>query len=175
MRTLSLLLASSMVIAAADGRWSPVVSEPTGPAAGPPWISIEHPVNPYDQTTKGAFLVVHAFHHGTPVAFPVSGTAEGIVDGERRSLPLAFEKTSRTGAFALKKTWPSSGTWTLAIAVAQGSGDRAWAVVELGSDGEVAAVRVPTKRQDGWVIPAPFAMSEIDASLRARASRLAGR
>jgi len=44
--------------------------------AGPPWISIEYPVNPYDATTRDAFLVVHAFHHGVPTAFPVSGTAE---------------------------------------------------------------------------------------------------
>jgi len=175
MRALTLLLASSLVVAPAAGRLSLDPSEPTRPLAGPPWISIEHPVNPYDETTRGAFLVVHAFHHGTPVAFPVSGTAEGIVDGQRRSLPLSFEKTSRTGAFALRKTWPTSGVWTLAIAVSQGSGDRAWAVVELGGDGEVATVRVPTKRQDGWVIPAPFAMSEVDASLRARALRLAER
>jgi len=35
--------------------------------AGPPWISIELPANPYDQATRGAFLLVHAFHHGTPI------------------------------------------------------------------------------------------------------------
>ena len=33
-------------------------------AKGPPWISIELPANPYDQTMRGAFLLVHAFHHG---------------------------------------------------------------------------------------------------------------
>jgi hypothetical protein len=37
---------------------------------GPPWISIEYPVNPYDSSTKDAFLVVHAFHHGNPMNFP---------------------------------------------------------------------------------------------------------
>ncbi|PYP64227.1 MAG: hypothetical protein DMD37_03225, partial [Gemmatimonadetes bacterium] len=36
-------------------------------AKGPPWISIELPVNPYDRTMQGAFLLVHAFHHQTPV------------------------------------------------------------------------------------------------------------
>ena len=40
-------------------------------AFGPPWISIEYPANPYDSGSRGAFLLVHAFHHGTPVSFPV--------------------------------------------------------------------------------------------------------
>ena len=57
----------------------------TAPAlGGPPWISIELPVNPYDQSMRGAFLLVHAFHHGTPMGFIVTGTAEGIVNGERQ-------------------------------------------------------------------------------------------
>ncbi len=48
---------------------------------GPPWISIELPVNPYDRSMQGAFLLVHAFHHGTAMGYIVSGTAEGIVGG----------------------------------------------------------------------------------------------
>ena len=58
----------------------------TTAVAGPPWISIEYPVNPYDRTTKDAFLLVHAFHHGNATDFPVNGTAEGLVNGQRRSL-----------------------------------------------------------------------------------------
>lgn len=141
--------------------------------AGPPWISIEHPVNPYDQTTRDAFLVVNAYHHGTPVALPVSGTAEGLVNGQRRSVTLAFTPTSRPGAFALKRQWPTEGTWTLAIAVSQGEDDKVWAIVDLASDGAVSAVRVPTRKQDGWMIPAKLAMSEIDAALRVRAQQVA--
>jgi len=63
--------------------------------AGPPWISIELPVNPYDESTRGAFLLVHEFHHGTPVSYIVTGTAEGIVNGERRSIKLEFSETAR--------------------------------------------------------------------------------
>ena len=99
-------------------------SSPAPAPVGPPWISIEYPVNPYDQTTRDAFLVVHAFHHGTPMAFPVSGTAEGIVNGQRRTITLDFGTTSRTGAYALKKQWPDQGTWTLVIGVMQGPEDR---------------------------------------------------
>ena len=55
------------------------------PSFGPPWISIETPANPYDAASRGAFLVVHTFHHGDLAASGVTGTAEGMVSGARRS------------------------------------------------------------------------------------------
>lgn len=143
------------------------------PAAGPPWLSIEYPVNPYDATTRGAFLVVHAFHHGTPVAFPISGTAEGIVNGTRRSIPLTFARTSRTGAYAVGRQWPNEGTWSLVVVVRQGPEDAVSAVVDLSAVGEVAGVRIPTRQVEGHTIPAPLSMATVEASLRERASRQA--
>ena len=142
---------------------------------GPPWISIELPVNPYDKSTRDAFLLVHSFHHGTAMGFIVSGTAEGMVNGERRSLKLDFAETSREGVYALKRTWPKEGTWTLVIKANQGPDDAATAVVDLGSDGEVAAIRVPTMQRGAWTVPAPVTLGEIDAALRARAATLARR
>src|SRR5258705_5674550 len=74
-----------------------------GPALGlkgPPWISIELPVNPYDKSTRDAFLLVHSFHHGTAMGFIVTGTAEGMVNGERRSLKLYLARTSPESLYA---------------------------------------------------------------------------
>src|SRR5438093_5085281 len=132
LRTVALAAAISAVFA------SPAL------AKGAPWISIELPVNPYDRSMQGAFLLVHAFHHGTAMGYIVSGTAEGIVGGERRSLKLEFAETSREGVHALKRTWPTEGTWTLVIKAHQGPDDAATAVVDLGPGGDVAAIRVPT-------------------------------
>src|SRR6266566_2175481 len=73
----------------------------------------------------------------------VTGTAEGMVNGERRSLKLEFAETAREGVHALKRTWPKEGTWTLVIQANQGPDDAATAVVDLGPDGEVATIRVP--------------------------------
>lgn len=138
--------------------------------AGPPWISIETPVNPYDATTKDAYLLVHAFHHGTPVAVPVSGTAEGIVSGERRSVKLEFTATSRAGAFALKKQWGDAGIWTLVIAVHQHDSDAAQALVDVGADGEVTRVQVPTRvGERNYRFPRELSAQEIDSALRLRA------
>jgi len=143
--------------------------------AGPPWISIELPVNPYDQSMRGAFLLVHAFHHGTPVGYIVTGTAEGIVSGERRSIKLEFTETSREGVYALKRMWPADGVWTLVIKANQGPDDAATAVIELGPQGEVASVRVPMMQRGAWTVPAPVSLGDIDAALRARAAVLAQR
>ena len=145
---------------------------------GPPWISIEYPPSPHDPTTRDAFLLVHAFHHGTPMNFPVTGSAEGIVGGQRRSVKLGFAKTSRTGTFALKKQWPGEGTWTLMITVTQGegAGNAVTALVDIGADGDVASVKVPTARRGEWNIPKAVTVGDVDAALRARVARaVAGR
>jgi hypothetical protein len=152
-----------------------LVAAPALALNGPPWISIELPANPYDKSTRDAFLLVHAFHHGTAMGFIVTGTAEGMVNGERRSLKLDFAETSREGVFALKRTWPREGTWTLVIQANQGPGDAATAVVELGPDGDVATIRVPTMQRGSWTVPAPVSLGEIDAALRVRAATLARR
>lgn len=136
---------------------------------GPPWISIETPVNPYDASTKNAFLLVHAFHHGTPTNFPVSGTAEGLVRGERKTVSLEFQATARPGVYALKKQWPSEGTWTLVVSVSQGPDDAVYAVVDLNTNGLVASVNVPTRSESGYTLPMKVSMSTIDTSLRTRA------
>jgi hypothetical protein len=165
MRTIRLLAIASLFAATAFVK------------AGPPWISVEYPANPYDGGSRGAFLLVHAFHHGTPVAFPVSGTAEGIADGKRTTINLEFKTTTRPGVYALHKQWPSKGTWTLVLGVSQGAGEMslAQAVVELGADGQVAKVDVPTRMQGSWLVPAGVNMADIDAGLKARAGRLASK
>ena len=66
---------------------------------GPPWISIEYPVNPYDSDARGAYLMVHAFHHQTPTGLPVEGRAEGLVAGARKTVTLEFRATSKSGVF----------------------------------------------------------------------------
>lgn len=140
---------------------------------GPPWISVEYPVNPHDPTTRGAFLVVNAYHHGTPTAFPVRGTAEGIVNGQRRTVSLEFTRTSRPGVYAVKKQWQDTGTWTLVLAVVQGEGDgnTAQALVQLAKDGSVASVKVPSRKSlDGWTIPAPAPMAVIEKELLSRSA-----
>jgi len=152
-----------------------LVATPAAALAGPPWISIELPADPYDAATRSAFLVVRAFHCATPANERVTGTAEGIVNGARQTIALEFSTTGREGVYALKRTWPAEGTWTLVLQAHQGPTTAATAVLELGPDGSVTSIRVPTMQQRGYTVPAPVAMSEIEAGLRARAAALVRR
>ena len=106
-------------------------------SVGPPWISIEIPANPMDAAARGAAMLVHAYHHGNPAGYSVSGTAEGLVNGERQTIPLEFISTSRAGIYALKQQWPAEGYWVLTLSVGAGDDADASLVVELGEDGGV--------------------------------------
>jgi hypothetical protein len=141
--------------------------------AGPPWISIEYPANPLDPTTRGAYLLVHAFHHQIPMESTVSGTAEGLVGGERKSIALRFEGTGRPGVYALRKQWTDDGVWSLLISVNQHESDPAQALVELAADGGISSVRVPTRRDREWTIPRRITAQEVEQSLQSRSARTA--
>ncbi len=155
---ISAVIASSFALAAA------------APVFGPPWISIETPPNPFDATSRGAFLIVHTYHHGNVVASGVTGTAEGVVSGTRRTIPLVFDTTSRRGTYALRKQWPTDGTWMLVINTG-GRAQGVTALVDISAEGVVSGVRVPTRRSDGWDLPQQVTARDIDEALDARASR----
>jgi len=144
------------------------VAVSAAPVFGPPWITVETPPNPYDRASRGAFLVVNTFHHGNSVASGVTGSAEGMVAGARRSVALTFDATSRPGSYALRKQWPADGVWMLVINTG-GRKEGATALVEIGAQGEVANVRVPTRQQGEWLIPAEVTAAEIDHALSTRA------
>lgn len=167
-------LAAVAVLGAALTAFAPVASV----RFGPPWISIEYPPSPYDRVTRDALLLVHSYHHFTPVGLPVSGTAEGVVDGKRRSVKLEFETTSKPGVFALRRQWPRQGAWVLNIAVTQGEGEHntAGALVTLDADGKVSKVDVPLRQIAGFEVPTPrrITAAEVEAALQAQV-RLAAR
>jgi hypothetical protein len=140
------------------------------PSLSPPWISIETPPNPYDPAVRGAFLVVHTFHHGESTAAGVRGTAEGIVGGARRSIPLTFDTTSRRGSYALRKQWPADGLWMLVIN-SGGQTEGVTALVDIAPDGDVARVQVPTYRSGQWDLPRQVTTRDVDAALEARSTR----
>ena len=100
---------------------------------GAPWMSLEMPANPLDPATRGAALVVRTYRHARPEAVPLTGTAEGVVDGVRQSVPLRFKATGQPGVFAVNQSWPSEGAWVLAIS----TGDDVHLLVELGPDGGI--------------------------------------
>jgi hypothetical protein len=143
--------------------------------AGPPWIAIEYPANPFDRASRDAFLTVRTYHHGQIIAKTVTGTAEGVVNGKRESMKLDIRPGSQAGMYVVLWQRPAAGKWVLVInSGTQGIVD-ATAVVEIGASGGVAGVSVPTRSYgNGWIGPRPVATSEIDALLQGRALASAG-
>lgn len=136
--------------------------------AGPPWITVELPPNPFDPATRGAILLVHAFHYRSDAEQPVTGRAVGVVNGSRREIALRLEKTSRPGAFALKNSWGGKGDWTILLTVAQDHGDAAEAMVKI-SDNRVIGVEVatgPSRWAEIPFVPRRFTEAEVEASLK---------
>ena len=168
-RTLLSTFALSLV--AATGAWvAPSVSPSM--VKWPPWISIESPVNPYDPSARGAAMLVHAaFREGQAQLSDLSGSAEGIVSGVRRSIPLHFDSTARPNVFALRKQWPAEGTWLLRIALKSTT-----AIVTLDHGGNVASVRVPTEfTASRDEVPRAVGSKEIDSMLAAALGEAAKR
>jgi hypothetical protein len=139
---------------------------PSRAVAGPPWIAIELPASPFSSLPRDAFLLVRAYHHFTPITALVSGTADGLVSGERRSLPLEIAPAGVAGLYVVRRQWPQEGVWVLRITLDQGHG-RVTAVVGVGASGEVNLVRVPT---GAGSMPRPASDAEVGAMLRALAA-----
>lgn len=142
--------------------------------AGPPWISIELPANPMNSTTRGAYLLVHSFHHDLAMRQVLEGRAEGIVDGQRRSIALTFTDTSRDFVRALQKNWPDEGTWVLVITVG-GHPDGATALVGIASDGAVRSIDVPTRTHGRSIVPRQVTPNDVNALLTRLAAADDGR
>jgi len=133
----------------------------------PAWLSIESPVNPYDRTTRGDVLLVHAMlREGDAKVGDLTGTAEGLVNGARRSVALRFDATSRPNVFGLTRQWPTEGSWVVRIALRETT-----VIVTFDRAGAVASALVPTTTSSGIPLPRAVPASEIDSALTAAARR----
>ena len=135
--------------------------------AGPPWISLEIPANPYNETTRGAFALVRVYHHGDAAFYPVSGTAEGLVNGERRSVDLKLVSTSIPGVYALRYEPIKEGAWLLVIHLGEKAKEMGEATMLVTlQNGQPGLAQVPTRARDGYTVPDAVTPAQIDAILR---------
>ncbi|MFN2635403.1 MAG: hypothetical protein ABR585_00030 [Gemmatimonadaceae bacterium] len=138
--------------------------------AGPPWIAIEYPANPYDRTSRDAFLTVRTYHHEEFQSKTVTGRAEGLVNGKRQSMALDVRPGSQPGMYVVRWRRPAVGRWVLVISSGTAGVSEATAVVEISPSGGVAGVTVPTRAiGNGWIAPRAVLASEIDGLLQGRA------
>jgi hypothetical protein len=83
---------------------------------------------------KDVSMAVRAESCADPAKVQITGTAEGIVNGARRSVPVRLVPAAAAGAFAVSRDWPQQGAWVVNLTGHCGS-STASAVVPFGPNG----------------------------------------
>jgi len=89
------------------------------------------------ELAKDGNYFVHSFACTGPSSISLTATAEGMVKGERKSIPLTLKKTKEPGVYRIDGTWPREGTWL--VRTKMSGGQKLVAIATIASDGSVAA------------------------------------
>jgi hypothetical protein len=106
---------------------------------------------------KDIGMAVRAENCVDPAKAQITGTAEGVVNGARRSVPLRLAPTAAAGAFAVSHDWPQEGVWVVSLTGHCG-GSTASAVVPMGPNGFL--------RESSRFFPRAATAAEVDAVLK---------
>src|SRR5439155_14076645 len=99
-----LRLALAAVVVMAGAQWL---------FAGGFFLTIGNPVAANAPQAKGAVLVVRPDGCHEPAKARITGTAEGMVNGSRRSVPLRLVTLPTPGVYAVNREWPTEGVWVV--------------------------------------------------------------
>lgn len=121
-------------------------------------FNIASPVASQDYLSKTAAFVFRTEGCADPAKSQISGTAEGMVKGSRRSVPLKVSTMSKPGVYAVYQTWPAEGEWVVNLKGTCAEAT-AGAVIPLGPRGFI--------RESSKFFPRPATDTEIEKSLKA--------
>lgn len=134
-------------------------------------LSVETPSSPSNAQMKDVVLIARTFGCHQPADAKLSATAEGLVNGARKSVALELHSIE-SGVYAIKQQWPSEGTWVLALTGAY-NGMTSSVLIELGTNGKVLP---GTRLQEGSLkgvhargARRQWIASDIDSALRTSA------
>ena len=129
--------------------------------AGGFWISIQNPSTVKDAVARNAVVLIRADGCHNPADATVTGSAEGLVNGVRRSIPLKLEPVSQPGTYAVAPQWPADGVWVLKF-----NGNY------LGRDVGALVRLAPQKfeKQSAELFQRKITAEDVDASLKSLAT-----
>jgi hypothetical protein len=132
--------------------------------AGGFWISIQNPSTLKDAAAKNAVVLVRADGCHNPAEANITATAEGLVNGVRRSIPLKLEPVSQPATFAITRQWPAEGVWVLNLTGTY-----------LGRDAGALVRITPGKfeKESARLFQRKVTAAEIDAALRSAQAQVA--
>jgi hypothetical protein len=102
--------------------------------AGGFWLQLGNPTASPEAQKHNAVLVIKAVGCHDPASAQVSATAIGMVEGQRRTIPLTLTRLSETGTYALSQQWPKAGRWVIRL-VAKNGEQFTNTLVTAGPDG----------------------------------------
>ena len=83
--------------------------------AGGFWLQVGNPEANPAASKMGAVITIKAVGCHDPTAAKVTATAVGVVNGERRTIPLELKPLGEPGAYALSQQWPKEGKWVIQL------------------------------------------------------------
>ena len=127
--------------------------------AGGFYLQLGNPEASAEARKVNAVVTVKATGCHDPNAATLTATATGIVNGERRTIPLKVEKLSEQGMFAIAQQWPKEGRWVIQVN-GRNAGMSTNVIVTAGPNG---VDRTHAKYQ----MTREFTSSDVDALLTA--------
>lgn len=130
--------------------------------AGGFWVSIQTPSTVKDAAARNAVVLVRADGCHNPADAVITGTAEGLVNGVRRSIPLKLDPVSQPGTYAVAPQWPADGVWVLKFNATY-----------LGRDAGALVRLAPQKfeKQSAELFQRKITTEDVDASLKSLATK----
>jgi hypothetical protein len=126
--------------------------------AGTIWLEFGNPSASTDPKAKDALALVRATGCHEPEKALFTATAEGKVDGKRKSIPLDVVGLSTPGLYALKGNLPKDGAWVIAVSSTLNGSFLASAILPVSAKG--------TERMLAKTIHRPLNDDDLTAALR---------
>ena len=83
--------------------------------AGGFYLQVGKPAASKEAQQLGAVMTIQAAGCHDPATAKITAVAIGIVNGERREMPLKVVAMSTPGMFAVTQPWPKEGKWVVRL------------------------------------------------------------
>jgi hypothetical protein len=83
--------------------------------AGALLLEVANPASNPEAMKNHAVLVARITACHSPAETTVTATAEGLVNGMRKNIPLKVIPLSTAGTFAVTREWPNEGAWVVKL------------------------------------------------------------
>ncbi|MGA2119251.1 MAG: hypothetical protein ABSH56_31425 [Bryobacteraceae bacterium] len=126
--------------------------------AGGFFLQLGNPQANPEARKLNAELTIKAAGCHDPAGARVSASAIGMVNGQRRQIPLTVTRLSEPGTFVISQQWPKRGNWVIKLEAANDAGQFTNSLIAAGPDGiDLGHERAAMKA---------FADSDVDAMLK---------